>query len=268
MALLSRLFFPSAALPLLASPLEVVGLRDDRQSQPARIVALWRSIAESPFHARLQPSRPTSWLFRRVRQLASPASPLTTCGRRHRVFSLTTFMVGLDGLVAGCMAVAISAPSFMLNAPWSLWALVGTLFGFLFWNWSPAKVFMWDLGSTSFGALFAALVLQASTWPEAFGYLLVATPLLADVCLCIPRRLLACQLVFQAHRLYLSQRLNQAGWTRFRVSLAYISAIAVITTAMLARGWLFVFSLAFAEVLLGVWLDQRVAVPFAVASKS
>ena len=119
-----------------------------------------------------------------------------------------------------------------------------------------------------FSALFCCLVLEASSWPEAFGYLLVATPLLADACLCVPRRLLAGQRVFQAHRLHLFQRLNQAGWPHGRVSLLYVSATAVLAVALLAGSLLWVFSLAVAEILLGVWLDQRVAVSFSVASKS
>ena len=41
-------------------------------------------------------------------------------------------MDGLDGLVAGCMAVAIAAP-------WPLWALVGSLLGFQLWNWAPPR---------------------------------------------------------------------------------------------------------------------------------
>jgi UDP-N-acetylmuramyl pentapeptide phosphotransferase/UDP-N-acetylglucosamine-1-phosphate transferase len=102
---------------------------------------------------------------------------------------------------------------------------------------------MGDVGSTFLGALFAGLVLQASSWPEAFGYLLVATPLLGDACVCVPRRMLAGQRVFQAHRLHLFQRLHQAGWP-----------------------W--VLGLAVVELVVGVWLDQRVAVPFAVASQS
>ena len=39
----------------------------------------------------------------------------------------------------------------------------------------------------------------------------LATPLLADACICVFRRLMAA-VVFQAHRLHLFQRLNQAGW--------------------------------------------------------
>ena len=179
-----------------------------------------------------------------------------------------SFIDGLEGLVAGCMAVTIVTLSLELTAPWPLWALVGSLLGFLLWNWSPAKVFMGDVGSTFLGAVFAGLVLQASSWPEAFGYLLVATPLLGDACFCVPRRLLAGQRVFQAHRLHLFQRLHQAGWPHARVSLTTIAATAVLAVAMLAGGWPWVFGLAVVELLVGVWLDQRVAVPFAVASQS
>ena len=177
-------------------------------------------------------------------------------------------MDGLDGLVAGCMTVTIAALAIALDAPWPLWALVGSLLGFLIWNWSPAKVFMGDVGSTFLGAVFAGLVLQATSWSEAFGCLLVATPLLGDACLCVPRRLFAGQRVFQAHRLHLFQRLHQAGWSHSRVSLTYTAATALLALAMLAGGWPWVFGLAVAELLFGFWLDQRVAVPFSVVSKS
>jgi Fuc2NAc and GlcNAc transferase len=170
--------------------------------------------------------------------------------------------------VAGCMAVTIAALATALAAPWPLWALVGALLGFLLWNWSPAQVFMGDVGSTFLGAVFAGLVLQAPTWPEALGLLLVATPLLGDACLCVPRRLLAGQPVFQAHRLHLFQRLHQAGWPHARVSSLYIAATALLAAALLIGGWPWVVGLSAAELLAGVWLDQRLAVPFAVASQS
>jgi len=111
-------------------------------------------------------------------------------------------------------------------------------------------------------------VLQASSWPQALGLLLVATPLLGDACLCVTRRLLAGQRVFQAHRLHLFQRLHQAGWPHARVSLTYIAATAVLAVALLVGGLPWVIGLAVIELLVGVWLDQRVAVPFAVAYQS
>jgi len=71
------------------------------------------------------------------------------------------------------------------------------------------------------------------------------------------------QRVFQAHRLQLFQRLHQAGWPHARVSLTTIAVTAVLAVAMLAAGWPWVFGIAVVELLVGVWLDQRVALPFA-----
>ena len=127
---------------------------------------------------------------------------------------------------------------------------------------------MGDVGSTFLGAVFAGLLLQSSSWSEALGYLLVATPLLGDAFLCVPRRLLAGHRVFQAHRLHLFQRLHQAGWPHAWVSLTYIAATAVLALAMFAGGLHWVIGLAVVVLLVGVWLDQRVAVPFAEASMS
>ena len=138
---------------------------------------------------------------------------------------------------------------------------------FLFWNWSPAKVFMGDVGSTFLGAVFCVLVLQASTWSDALALLLVATPLLGDACLCVPRRLMNGQRVFQAHRLHLFQRLHQAGWSHSRVSIYYTVATAVLALVLPWGGLPWVSTLAALELLFGIWLDQQVAVPFSVASR-
>lgn len=182
------------------------------------------------------------------------------------VINFTNFMDGLDGLVAGCMAVSISAAAFQVSAPWSIWTLVGALLGFLFWNWCPAKVFMGDIGSTFLGAVFSGLILQASTWTISIGLLLVATPLLADAFICVLRRLMDGQRVFDAHRLHLFQRLNQAGWSHARVSYIYILATAILAFGFFCGGLPLVLILSVLELFIGVWLDQCVAVSFEVAS--
>jgi hypothetical protein len=74
--------------------------------------------------------------------------------------------------------------------------------------------------------------------------------------------------VFQAHRLHLFQRLHQAGWPHARVSSLYIGATAVLAVALLSGGWPWLITLSAFELLLGIWLDQRVAVPFAISSRS
>jgi Fuc2NAc and GlcNAc transferase len=250
---------PLVNTPLLALPLAVVGFLDDRNNLPAS----WRYGVQLAtallvvLMSRLVVPSLGFWPGLAIMVVAVTA-----------VINFTNFMDGLDGLVAGCMAVAIAAAAFVLAAPWPIWALVGSLLGFLLWNWSPAKVFMGDVGSTFLGAVFAGVVLQASCWAQAFGLLLVATPLLGDAFFCVPRRLFAGQRVFQAHRLHLFQRLHQAGWPHARVSSLYIVATAVLALALLWGGLSWVIALAALELLIGVWLDQRIAVPFAVASRS
>ena len=239
-----------AALPLIAFPLAIVGFLDDRHNLPAglrygvqlatALLLLW--ISPLPALA------PSFWVWLLL-LIAATA-----------VINFTNFIDGLDGLVAGCMAV--------LFALAGLWHLVGALLGFLLWNWSPAKVFMGDVGSTFLGAVFAGVVLQQTSFSAALALLLVATPLLADACLCVPRRLLAGQRIFQAHRLHLFQRLHQAGWCHAHVSSLYIAATVVLAIAQLAGGLAWVIGFALAVLLIGGWLDQRVAVAFAVASKS
>ena len=246
---------PQSVLPLVALPLAIVGLLDDRLNLPAS----WRYGVQVLTASLILWLSPISFPWQML--------PLLIVAMTA-VINFTNFMDGLDGLVAGCMAVVLAAAALRLAAPWSIWSLVGALLAFLIWNWSPAKVFMGDVGSTFLGAMFAGLVLQAPSWQEAMGLLLVATPMLGDAFLCVLRRLLAGQRVLQAHRLHLFQRLHQAGWPHARVSSLYFGATAVLALALLWGGLPWLITLAAFELLLGIWLDQRVAVPFALASRS
>ncbi len=254
-------FHSSFALVLgqcVALPLALVGLVDDFMGLPSTL--------------RYSVQLVTSFLIILISPLVAPSVVLLPLLvllviAVTAVINFTNFMDGLDGLVAGCMAVAMTAAAIQLEAPWPIWALVGALLGFLLWNWSPAKVFMGDVGSTFLGAVFAVIVLQAASWSEALALLLVATPLLGDACICVLRRLMAGQQVFHAHRLHLFQRLHQAGWPHARVSSLYIAATAVLAIALLWGGLVWVIPLAAVELLIGIWLDQQVALPFAVASR-
>jgi len=241
-------------LPLICLPLGLVGFLDDRHNLPATL-RYGVQVATVVVLLLISP----------LQVLAIGLLPLLLLlVAATAVINFTNFMDGLDGLVAACMAVVFAVAA--LTGMPALWPLVGALLGFLLWNWSPAKVFMGDVGSTFLGAVFVAVVLQQPSWPQALGMLLVATPLLADACLCVPRRLLAGQRVFQAHRLHLFQRLHQAGWSHARVAKIYSINTFGLAVALLAGGWLWVLAVAVIVVLIGVWLDRRVAVPFSVAS--
>lgn len=246
--------FRLALIPLIALPISTLGFLDDLQNLPAT----WRYGMQLATALVLIQHSPMT-----IPWLALPLLLITVTA----VINFTNFMDGLDGLVAGCMAVTLTAIAIRLAAPWPIWALVGSLLSFLLFNWSPAKVFMGDVGSTFLGAVFAGLILQTSNWLEAMEILLIATPLLGDACLCVPRRLMAGQKVFQAHRLHLFQRLHQAGWHHARVSCLYISATIVLAIGLLLGGWPWVFGIATVVILIGVWLDQTVAVSFSAASR-
>lgn len=246
---------PASWLPVFCLPLALVGLVDDLRDLPPGIRYAAQLLTAVVLLV-LVPSAPLPWWLMPLGLLAITA-----------VINFVNFMDGLDGLVASCMIVLVAAAALAAGPAdgAALAPMVGALAGFLLWNWSPAQVFMGDVGSTFLGALFAGLVLLQPDPIRALGLLLVAFPLLGDACVCVLRRLGAGERVFQAHRLHLYQRLQQAGWSHARVSLLYAGA-----TAVLALGWL--LADPWSQALLvgiaaaaGVGLDRRVAVPFSRA---
>ena len=237
-----------ALWPLLCLPLALVGVLDDRHNLPAGLRYGVQALTAVALVA-LAPLPLPWWLW--------PLALLSVTA----VINFVNFTDGLDGLVAGCLAVLLAVAAVQLQAGW-LWAAVGALLGFLVWNWSPARVFMGDVGSTWLGAIYAAAVLQAATPTAQPGLLLVGFPLLGDACSCVLRRLHAGQPVVQAHRLHLYQRLQRAGWPHSRVSGLYVSATAVLGVAWLAGGLWLLLPLVALTTACGAWLDRQVAVRF------
>jgi Fuc2NAc and GlcNAc transferase len=138
------------------------------------------------------------------------------------------FMDGLDGLVAGVSLIQISFCAIVMHQP-ILWVLVGALLGFLAWNWSPAKIFMGDAGSTVLGAVLAIALLQHPTTPPiAWTNLAITLPLIADAVYTLTRRTIRQENIFQAHRTHLYQRLHQAGWPHANVASLYIGATLLV----------------------------------------
>ena len=238
----------TAWIPVVCAPLALVGILDDRFNLPA----LWRYLAQ---------------LFTALALMAMTSLSLPLWSLPFVLLAVTAiinffnFMDGLDGLVASCAAVLMLASG--------QWVLAGALLGFLLWNWSPARVFMGDVGSTYLGAIFAGLVLQRPEPLQSLLFLLVATPLLADAFICVLRRWHAGQQIFQPHRLHLYQRLHSAGWPHASVSFLYL-----LQTSLLAVGFFFALPLpsmlgaVFMVLWLGFWLDQKQASSFSGAVKN
>ena len=237
----------SAWIPLICTPLALVGLLDDRYDLPAA----WRYAAQLA----------TACVLVAMAAVPLPiwALPVAVVAVTA-VINFTNFMDGLDGLVALCGVVLMAAAG--------LWPVAGALLGFLGWNWSPAKVFMGDVGSTWIGAVFAGMVLQQSGPWEAISLLLVGFPLLGDALVCVLRRLRAGQQVFEAHCLHLFQRLQRGGWSHATVSLVYGGATGILAVTRQLGGAAALPLLIGAEMLFALWLERNHAVGFQGEAKS
>jgi Fuc2NAc and GlcNAc transferase len=149
--------------------------------------------------------------------------------------NLFNFMDGIDGLAGSeaCMVLGWYAAA----AAW-LWpdgshllalGASAAVFGFLAWNWPPARIFMGDVGSGFLGFLIAFLAIRAwsheplltVTTASMYSYFWV------DASVTLFVRLRTGQNVFQAHRLHAYQKRARLSGSHSRVSLQVIALNAL-----------------------------------------
>tara|TARA_Y100001968_G_scaffold332506_1_gene390909 strand:- start:3524 stop:4498 length:975 start_codon:yes stop_codon:yes gene_type:complete len=252
---------PIYSLTLICTPLAVIGLIDDRLNLPASLrygAQLLTSIfivinSSLTFFSN---NFLEGFLFIPITLIALTA-----------LINFINFMDGLDGLVAGCLIVSLFIPALFLSHTLPIWSLIGALMGFLYWNWSPSKIFMGDVGSTFLGAFFGGLVLQANEPSQALGLLLIPFPLLSDAFFCVIRRVIAGQNIFQAHRLHLYQRLYLAGWSKPKVASSYITASILLASSFAFMGLVWEMYFAILILFIGFFADKKLALSFETASK-
>jgi UDP-N-acetylmuramyl pentapeptide phosphotransferase/UDP-N-acetylglucosamine-1-phosphate transferase len=153
------------------------------------------------------------------------------------------FMDGIDGNAGG---VAFSAAlgwmwlAFDTQKWFVFWlalAIAASCLGFLGHNWTPAKVFMGDVGSTFLGYTFAVLSLVSAD--PGGDALLIGTLLMwiviMDSFVTFLSRLLKRENVFTGHRSHLFQRLVLGGYKHTTISLLYIFLTSI--AGLLAYLW-------------------------------
>lgn len=223
-------FIVPLQMGLVLIPLAILGAVDDRRGVPVSIrflVHLLAAGAAITFFGFF----PQPWLTSLGMLGVIVAITFTAIGMTALI-NFYNFMDGLDGLVAGVTAVQLGFLAFYLNQP-IFWLLVTALLGFLWWNWSPAKIFMGDAGSTVLGASVAIALLNGSNNYDparAWSALAITLPLVSDATYTLVRRLLRGENIFKAHRSHLYQRLHQAGWSHAQVAATYIG-ITVVSAA-------------------------------------
>lgn len=232
---------PSRWVPILCIPLAIIGMIDDCKDLPAS----WRYVTQLVTAIALLL---TSRIHLSLLTFVVLVIVITA------IINFTNFMDGLDGLVAGC--------GILLMAATSSWAISGAIFGFLVLNWSPARVFMGDVGSTFIGAVFSGLILQDISYPNMVGTLLVGFPIFGDAFVCVVRRFISGEPIFKAHRKHLFQRLNQAGWNHRKVASLYITSTLLLLVARNMGGITLLMPTIAVEAFIAVYLDTKVAAKF------
>jgi UDP-GlcNAc:undecaprenyl-phosphate GlcNAc-1-phosphate transferase len=175
---------------------------------------------------------------------------------------------GLDGLAAGIAAIVCG--TLVLMALWSgqaamavlMLALLGSVTGFLFFNFYPAKIFMGDCGSMFLGFLIGAgsIVFQTKSHTLvglAIPFLVMGVPILDTGFVVLGRRFLGRRSIFAPDRNHLHHRLLDIG-LHHRTVVIIIYAVTAIcasigifmltvggrwSVGLLAVGLLFLFSM-------------------------
>lgn len=142
--------------------------------------------------------------------------------------NLFNFMDGIDG-ISGVEAASIGIgvaligwlASSLTTVGFGL-ALAGAALGFLVWNWSPARVFLGDVGSIPVGFLGGWLLIrlaQDGAWAAA---LILPAYYLGDATLTLLRRAWRRERLWQAHRSHFYQQAVQRGCRHADVSRAVL----------------------------------------------
>ncbi|OIO45861.1 MAG: hypothetical protein AUJ28_03415 [Parcubacteria group bacterium CG1_02_37_51] len=147
---------------------------------------------------------------------------------------VTKLLDGLDGLATGIGVIG----SFIIFGVSLFWdvaqsgtsvialALAGALFGFLIWNWHPAKIFLGEAGSTFIGFSLGVLAL-ISGGKIATALLIMGIPILDVVWVIMRRTIMERKSMAQADRKHLHHRLLDIGFSHPRavIFLYFVTGI-------------------------------------------
>jgi Fuc2NAc and GlcNAc transferase len=248
-------------LAILATvPTAVVGWLDDHGSLPVlpRFLAhLSSGLLLLPL-ALLPGLSPIATLFLSAAWLFATVSAI----------NVVNFMDGIDGLI-GLQALIFGAHLALLSAAETPAQTFGTVLAaasaaFLLWNWSPARIFLGDIGSGALavlGVIGGLLVWRAGEWPFV-AIFLPLFPVFLDASVTLARRARRGEPLTVAHRTHLYQRLaNEAGWGHARVSALYglAAATGALVVLLAPPQWRMKAMGGFivAMGLFGAYLDRR-----------
>lgn len=186
--------------------------------------------------------------------------------------NLHNFMDGIDALlgmqvlfvtlVLGCAFRQAGATGEALATV----SVAAAAAGFLFYNRPPARIFMGDVGSGTFGLAIGLLALWQAATPGSHPALALAagSAFIIDATATLCWRVARGRRWYSAHREHLYQWLVRAGWTHGRAVSAYLAWNVLIVLPFVswlahagpAAGWL-LLAVLYAVSLLAWWAARR-----------
>jgi Fuc2NAc and GlcNAc transferase len=148
------------------------------------------------------------------------------------VINLFNFMDGIDGLATSeavfvVLAASLLAIPMQLTSGMSVVAIlfVGSCLGFLYWNWSPARIFLGDVGSGYLGYVIAVYALSTSVDSngDLLVWLILGAAFIVDATVTLIRRLCRGERVYVAHRSHAYQWLARRWRSHRRATLMMIA---------------------------------------------
>jgi Fuc2NAc and GlcNAc transferase len=133
--------------------------------------------------------------------------------------NLYNFLDGINGY-AGSEAVFLAVAGFLIFGGGHFLVLGVAVLGFLYWNFNKAKIFMGDVGSTLLGYNVAIFTLYYANMESTNLWLWIALfgVFWFDATITLIRRKFNNEQLSKAHKKHAYQRLNQSGWSHFKVT--------------------------------------------------
>ena len=179
----------------------------------------------------------------------------------------TKLLDGIDGLTSSIGLIA-SLVIFAVSLSWDIagsstsflsLALAGSIFGFLIFNWYPAKIFLGEGGSTLIGFSLGVLSIISGS-KIATALLVMGLPVL-DIFWVIVRRIKQGKAFWQGDQEHLHFRMLRSGFSQKQiviflslVSLSFGVVSIFFTTKIKISALLVIFVLMF---VLSTWLNYR-----------
>lgn len=175
--------------------------------------------------------------------------------------NLFNFMDGIDGIAgveAACIGIGIALVSVAagLSEIFGVFgvAIAAVSFGFLVWNWHPAKIFLGDIGSVPLGFMLGWLLLWLAANGQWAPAVILPLYYLADATITLLKRFARGEKIWQAHRQHFYQLAVSHGLGHDQVArhVLFIDLVLVALAVAAARGW--VWAAVISAPVLVLWL--------------